>query len=94
MLGRNVMLDVTPVEVRGGSGRAPLRILALDGDDNTLTLTFFNNPGWAKKQLPLNQKRTVIGKLDAWGNEWQIVHPEVLEPGTAATCRCVSRSTG
>ena len=81
MLG-NVVLDVTPVEVRGGSGRAPLRILALDGDDNTLTLTFFNNPAWAKKQLPLNQKRTVIGKLDAWGNEWQIVHPEVLEPGT------------
>jgi ATP-dependent DNA helicase RecG len=82
MLGRNVVLDVTPVEVRGGSGRAPLRILALDGDDNTLTLTFFNNPAWAKKQLPLNSKRTVIGKLDAWGNEWQIVHPEVLEPGT------------
>mgnify|MGYP003575170645 CR=1 FL=1 len=80
MLGRNVVLDVTPVEVRGGSGRAPLRILALDGDDNTLTLTFFNNPGWAKKQLPLKQKKTVLGKLDAWGNEWQIVHPEVLEP--------------
>ena len=81
MLGRNVVLDVTPVEVRGGSGRAPLRILALDGDDNTLTLTFFNNPSWAKKQLPLNQQRTVIGKLDAWGNEWQIVHPEVMETG-------------
>ncbi|HEU4499487.1 MAG TPA: ATP-dependent DNA helicase RecG, partial [Sphingomicrobium sp.] len=82
MLGRNVVLDVTPVEVRGGSGRAPLRILALDGDDNTLTLTFFNNPAWAKKQLPLNSRRTVIGKLDAWGSEWQIVHPEVLEPGS------------
>ena len=81
MLGRNVVLDLTPVEVRGGSGRAPLRILARDGDDNTLSLIFFNNPGWAKKQLPLNQKRTIIGKLDAWGNEWQIVHPEVLEPG-------------
>ncbi|HET9335436.1 MAG TPA: ATP-dependent DNA helicase RecG [Sphingomicrobium sp.] len=81
MLGRIIIVDVTPVEVRGGSGRAPLRILALDPDDNTLTLTFFNNPGWAKKQLPLNQKKTVIGKLDAWGNEWQIVHPEVLEPG-------------
>jgi ATP-dependent DNA helicase RecG len=81
MLGRIVVLDVTPVQVRAGSGKAPLRIFALDSDDNTLTLTFFNNPAWAKKQLPLNQKRTVIGKLDAWGNEWQIVHPEVLEPG-------------
>src|SRR5262245_8799809 len=80
LLGRIVVLDVTPVQVRAGSGKAPLRIFARDGDDNTLTLTFFNNPAWAKKQLPLNEKRTVVGKLDAWGNEWQIVHPEVLEP--------------
>lgn len=80
LLGRIVVLDVTPVDVRTGSGRAPLRIFARDGDDNTLTLTFFNNPAWAKRQLPLHEKRTVIGKLDAYGQEWQIVHPEVLEP--------------
>ncbi len=83
LLGRIVVLDITPVEVRAGAGRAPLRIFARDGDDNTLTLTFFNNPAWAKKQLPLGQKRTVIGKLDAWGQEWQIVHPEVLEVAQA-----------
>jgi len=81
LLGRIVVLDVTPVDVRSGSGKAPLRIYARDGADNTVTLTFFNNPAWAKKQLPLNQLRTVVGKLDSWGNEWQIVHPEVLEPG-------------
>ena len=81
LLGRIVVLDVTPVDVRAGSGKAPLRIYARDGDDNTLTLTFFNNPAWAKKQLPLHEQRTVVGKLDSWGNEWQIVHPEVLEPG-------------
>ena len=81
LIGQIVVLEVTPVQVRAGSGKAPLRIFARDGDDNTLTLTFFNNPAWAKKQLPLNEKRTVIGKLDAWGNEWQIVHPEVLQPG-------------
>ena len=80
LLGRIVILDVTPVQIRAGSGKAPLRIYARDGDNNTLTLTFFNNPAWAKKQLPLNEKRTVIGKLDAYGQEWQIVHPEVLEP--------------
>ena len=83
LLGRIAVLDVTPVEVRAGSGRAPLRIFARDGDDNTLTLTFFNNPAWARKQLPLHEKRTVIGKLDSWGSEWQIVHPEVLEPAKA-----------
>ena len=84
MLGRIIIIDVTPAQVRAGSGKAPLRIFAVDPDGNTLTLTFFNNPAWAKKQLPLGQKRTVIGKLDAWGNEWQIVHPEVLEPAQAA----------
>jgi ATP-dependent DNA helicase RecG len=83
LLGRIVVLDVTPVEVRAGSGRAPLRIFARDGEDNTLTLTFFNNPAWAKRQLPLHQLRTVVGKLDAYGQEWQIVHPEVLEPARA-----------
>jgi ATP-dependent DNA helicase RecG len=80
LIGRIVVLDVTPVQVRAGSGKAPLRIYARDADHNTLTLTFFNNPAWAKKQLPLNEMRTVVGKLDAWGSEWQIVHPEVLEP--------------
>jgi ATP-dependent DNA helicase RecG len=83
LLGQIVVLDVTPVQVRAGSGKAPLRIFARDGDDNMLTLTFFNNPAWAKKQLPLNEMRTVVGKLDAWGSEWQIVHPEVLESGKA-----------
>ena len=40
-------------------------------------------PGWAKKQLPLGEKRTVVGKLEPMGDEWQIVHPEVLEPAKA-----------
>jgi ATP-dependent DNA helicase RecG len=83
LLGRIVILDVTPVEVRAGAGKAPLRIFAHDGDDNPLTLVFFNNPAWARKQLPLHQKRTIVGKLDAYGQEWQIVHPEVLEPRKA-----------
>ncbi|RIX32630.1 ATP-dependent DNA helicase RecG [Sphingomonas edaphi] len=83
MLGRIVVLDVVPFEVRAGAGRAPLRIFASDSDGNAITLTFFNNPAWAKKQLPLGEKKTIVGKLDAWGQEWQIVHPEVLEPSKA-----------
>ena len=83
LLGQIIVVDVIPVQFRAGSGKAPLRIYARDSDDNTLTLTFFNNPAWAKKQLPLNEMRTVVGKLDAWGSEWQIVHPEILEPGKA-----------
>ncbi|MBA3666220.1 MAG: ATP-dependent DNA helicase RecG [Sphingomonas sp.] len=84
LLGRIVILEVKPFEVRAGQGRAPLRIFAADSDDNTITLTFFNNPGWAKKQLPLGETRIVVGKLDAYGDEWQMVHPEVLEPAASA----------
>ena len=71
------------VDLRAGSGRAPLRIFAADSDGNTITLTFFNNPGWAKKQLPLGEARVVVGRLDQWGDEWQIVHPEVMNPSEA-----------
>jgi ATP-dependent DNA helicase RecG len=81
-LGRNIIVDLTPFEVRESrSGRGPLRVLASDADGNTLTLVYFNNPGWAKRSLPLGQKRTVSGKLEAYGDEWQIIHPEVTEPG-------------
>ena len=55
-----------------------MRVFALDGDGNTISLIYFNNPGWAKKSLPLHEKRTVAGKLEAYGDEWQIIHPEVL----------------
>ena len=83
LLGRIVILTVTPFESRASSGRGPMRIFASDGDQNTITLTFFNNPGWASKQLPLGEARVVVGKLDQYGDEWQIVHPEVLKPAEA-----------
>ena len=83
VLGRTIIVDVTPFEVRESrSGRGPLRVFASDSAGNTLSLIYFNNPGWAKKGLPLGEPRTVSGRLDAYGDEWQIIHPEVSEPGT------------
>jgi ATP-dependent DNA helicase RecG len=82
LLGRNVIVHLTPFEVRESrSGRGPMRIFASDADGNTLTLIYFNNPGWAKRSLPFGQMRTISGKLEAYGDEWQIIHPEVTEPG-------------
>ena len=82
LLGRNVILDVTPFETQARrSGRGPTRIIATDGDGNAISLIYFNNPGWAKKSLPIGEMRTVSGRLDAYGAEWQIVHPEVSKPG-------------
>ncbi|NNC48053.1 MAG: ATP-dependent DNA helicase RecG [Sphingomonas sp.] len=87
MVGQIVIVPVEPFDVREGRGRAPTRIFARDADDNTITLTFFNNPGWAKKQLPIGERRVIVGKLDAYGQELQIVHPEMLEEGVEPPLR-------
>jgi ATP-dependent DNA helicase RecG len=82
LLGRNVILEVTPFDSRESrSGRGPTRIFAYDGDGNAISLAYFNNPGWAKRALPKGEKRIVSGKLEQYGDEWQIIHPEVAEPG-------------
>jgi ATP-dependent DNA helicase RecG len=82
LLGRNVILELTPTQARENrSGRGPTRIFALDSDGNTISLVYFNNPGWAKRSLPIGQKRIVSGKLEQYGDEWQIIHPEVSEAG-------------
>src|SRR5437763_8185585 len=81
LLGRNVIIEVRPFETRESrSGRGPTRIFASDSDGNSISLIYFNNPGWAKRQLPTGQKRIVSGKLEQYGDEWQIIHPEVAEP--------------
>src|SRR3954463_10468312 len=85
LLGRNVILELTPFDSREPrSGRGPTRIYASDSDGNTISLIYFNNPGWAKRQLPMGEKRVISGKLEAYGDEWQIIHPEVAEPGTGS----------
>jgi len=82
LIGRNVILELTPFDGRESrSGRGPMRVFAADSAGNTISLVYFNNPGWAKRSLPEGEKRVVSGKLEAYGDEWQIIHPEVLEPG-------------
>jgi ATP-dependent DNA helicase RecG len=79
LLGCNVILDVVPFKTREPrSGRGPMRVFASDTDGHTISLIYFNNPGWAKKSLPMGEKRTIAGKLEAYGDEWQIIHPDVL----------------
>jgi ATP-dependent DNA helicase RecG len=70
----------------GGSARSPLRIHGVDGEGNYLNLTFFGrNGGWARKQLPIGEERIVSGKLERYGDELQIVHPDhIAAPGAAS----------
>jgi ATP-dependent DNA helicase RecG len=82
LLGQTVILELTPYQTRENrSGRGPMRVFASDSEGNSISLIYFNNPGWAKRSLPMREKRIVSGKLEAYGDEWQIIHPEVAEPG-------------
>jgi len=82
LLGRNVILELTPYQTREPrGGRGPMRVFASDPEGNTISLIYFNNPSWAKRSLPMGEKRIISGKLEAYGDEWQIIHPEVAEPG-------------
>jgi ATP-dependent DNA helicase RecG len=84
-VGRVITVELTARDYRQG-GRGPLRIYAEDAGGDYITLTYFNNPGWGKKQLPLGETRIVSGRLDRYGQELQMVHPDyVLAPGEAAT---------
>ena len=84
-VGRTITILLTARDYRQSGGRGPFRIFAEDRAGNYVTLTYFNNPGWGKKQLPLGEKRIVSGRLDRYGQELQIVHPDhVVPPGKAA----------
>jgi ATP-dependent DNA helicase RecG len=83
-VGRVIAVEVTPADYRQGGPRSPFRVHATDRAGNYLTLTYFNNPGWAKKQLPLGEPKIVSGKLEIYGQELQIVHPDHILPLTQA----------
>ena len=86
--GRVVAVVVTPVDYRQGGARSPFKVHAADASGNYVSLVYFNNPGWAKKQLPLGESKLVSGRLESYGQELQIVHPDhVLAPDEAAQLR-------
>ncbi len=80
--GRIVTVRVTPVDYRSSVGRGPFRVRAVDGVGNYLSVLFFGGkPGWGRKLLPLGEPRILSGKLDSYGQELQMVHPDhVLDP--------------
>lgn len=77
-VGGNIIVTVTVMDHRNSNNaRAPLRIFVADVAGNYLTLTFFGrNGGWARKQLPVGEKRVISGKLERYGDELQMVHPD------------------
>jgi ATP-dependent DNA helicase RecG len=85
-VGEQIVVALTPRDYRSSPGRGPFRVLAEDAVGNICALTYFGrNAGWAKKQLPLDQKRWIAGRLDQFGQTLQIVHPDhIAEEGASA----------
>ena len=76
-VGENIVVALTPLEYRSPAGRGPTRVLAADAPGNVCAIAYFGrNSGWAKKQLPLGEKRWIAGRLDQYGQMLQIVHPD------------------
>jgi ATP-dependent DNA helicase RecG len=76
-----VTITLTPTDYRQGGARGPFRVHATDGHGDVVSLIYFGgNPGWAKKLLPLGEPRIVSGKLESYGQELQIVHPDHVLP--------------
>lgn len=83
-VGRTITIALTAVDYRqSGSGRGPLRVHATDAGGDYVSLVYFGgNPSWSRKLFPLGEQRIVSGKLESYGQELQIVHPDlVLKPG-------------
>ena len=84
--GSNIILDVTAVDYRQSGGRGPFRVQAEDSNGDWLSITYFGGSGsYAKKLFPLGELRTISGRVELYGQERQIVHPDfVLSPEDAA----------
>lgn len=75
-LGEQIVIALTVREHRQPAGRGPFRVLAEDAVGNMVSITYFGRAAYsAKKALPVGETRWVAGRLDQYGQSWQIVHP-------------------
>ncbi|HQS68416.1 MAG: ATP-dependent DNA helicase RecG [Novosphingobium sp. 28-62-57] len=83
-LGEQIVLPLTPREYRQPAGRGPFRVMAEDAVGNYVALTYFGRAAYSgKKQLPIGEKRWVAGRLDQYGQTWQMVHPDHVSEDSA-----------
>jgi len=77
--GRVISISLTVKEHRvSSSPRGPTRVRAEDAAGNSVALVYFGgNSGWVKKLLPIGETKVVSGRLDLYGQDLQIVHPDL-----------------
>ena len=79
--GRTIAITLTPIDYKlSSTPRGPTRVHAKDSQGGTASLIYFGgSSGWVKKLLPLGEPKRVSGKLEIYGHELQIVHPEISD---------------
>jgi ATP-dependent DNA helicase RecG len=84
--GQNIIVEVTAIDYKENRARGPFRVQAVDSAGDYLTLTYFGGSGgFARKLFPPGETRLISGKLELYGQERQIVHPDhVLAPAEAS----------
>ncbi|MDR6115522.1 MULTISPECIES: ATP-dependent DNA helicase RecG [unclassified Sphingomonas] len=77
--GRVIAIPLIVKEHRvSSSPRGPTRVRAEDARGNSVALVYFGgNSGWVKKLLPIGETKVVSGRLDLYGQDLQIVHPDL-----------------
>ena len=84
-IGENIVIALTIREHRSGAGRGPLRVMAEDESGDVIALTFFGRASYsARKSLPSGEKRWIAGRLDQFGQQRQIVHPDHIAEDSSA----------
>ncbi|WP_426258590.1 ATP-dependent DNA helicase RecG [Sphingomonas sp. DC1600-2] len=79
--GRTIAITLTAQSYRSSAGRGPTRVQATDALGNSVSLVYFGgHSGWAKKLAPIGEPRRVSGRLEQYGQELQIVHPDYVLP--------------
>jgi ATP-dependent DNA helicase RecG len=84
-VGEQIIAAVTVREHRQAGGRGPFRVMAEDALGNSVAITYFGRAAYsARKQLPIGEQRWVAGRLDQYGQQLQIVHPDHVSESSAA----------
>jgi ATP-dependent DNA helicase RecG len=81
--GRTIAITVTPRDIRTSSSpRGPARVNAFDALGNHVSLTYFGGgSGWVRKLYTLGEPVRISGKLEMYGQELQIIHPDIAGNG-------------
>ena len=77
--GSVVTITVTPRDIKSSSSpRGPTRVNAFDALGNHVSLTYFGGgSGWVRKLYTLGEPVRVSGKLEMYGQELQMIHPDI-----------------